>query len=70
VNGNCIFRVRKIALCRARPDTQGALHHVIFRGIDRADLFADDVDRKKFPERLGEVVGNTSSTVYAFAFTS
>jgi putative transposase len=52
---------------RARLDAEGALHHVIVRGINRADLFADDIDRKKFLERLGEVMGETGFSVHAFA---
>jgi putative transposase len=55
---------------RARLDAPGALHHVIVRGINRADLFADDVDRKKFLERLGVVTGDSHFAVYAFAIMS
>ena len=54
----------------ARLDTPGALHHVMLRGNNRGDLFVDDLDRKKFLDRLGQVVENGKCSVYAFALMS
>jgi putative transposase len=51
----------------ARLDATGALHHIILRGINRGDLFVDNLDRKKFLARLGEVVEGGKCTLYAFA---
>jgi putative transposase len=51
----------------ARLDAPGCLHHVMIRGINKGDLFADDADRKKFLDRLGQVMEGTRCTVYAFA---
>ena len=39
----------------------------MIRGINKSDIFADDVDRKKFLERLGLVMEETSCKIYAFA---
>ena len=50
----------------ARLDTPGALHHVIIRGIEKRNLFADDSDRQRFIEKLGDYVLATDCTVYAW----
>ena len=54
----------------ARLDAPGALHHVMLRGNNRGDLFVDDLDRKNFLDRLGQVVEDGKCTVYAFALMS
>ena len=41
---------------RPRLDISGALHHIMVRGIDHADIFLDDDDRRRFLEKLGELV--------------
>jgi putative transposase len=51
----------------ARLDAPGAPHHIMLRGINKGDLFLDDLDRKKFLNRLGHVIEATPCTVYAFA---
>ena len=38
----------------ARMDIPGALHHIMVRGINRADIFKDQQDKTQFLERLGE----------------
>jgi putative transposase len=50
----------------ARLDITGALHHIMVRGINRAIIFVDDEDRKRFLGRLGEAVVKSKSTVYAW----
>ncbi len=54
----------------ARLDATGALHHVIIRGIDRSDLFADDADRRRFIVKLDEYVSVTGCSLYAWALMS
>lgn len=54
----------------ARLDAPGALHHVMVRGINKADLFVDDVDRRKFLERLAHILQDNRCIVYAFALMS
>jgi putative transposase len=50
----------------ARLDTPGALHHVIIRSVERRDLFADDSDRQRFIEKLGNYILATDCSVYAW----
>jgi len=38
---------------QSRIDASGALHHIICRGIERSDIFEDDIDRDNFVKRLG-----------------
>lgn len=54
----------------ARLDATGALHHIMLRGSNKGDLFVDDLDRKKFLDRLGQVMEAGTCTVYAFALMS
>lgn len=51
---------------RPRLDVPGALHHIMVRGINRADIFTDDQDRTKFLEKLGENVTAGKCAVYAW----
>jgi REP element-mobilizing transposase RayT len=51
----------------ARIDAPGALHHIIARGIERSNIFRDDVDREGFLERLGELFLQTQTICYAWA---
>ena len=52
---------------QARIDSPGALHHVIRRGIERRNIFEDDIDRNRFVERLGNVLEQTSTSCFAWA---
>jgi putative transposase len=52
---------------RARLDAPGALHHIIFRGIDRGKIFRDDDDRDAFLERLGSILTATRTACFAWA---
>jgi len=51
---------------QARLDIPGALHHIIFRGIDKSAIFKDDQDRILFPDRLGQLVTGGKCAVYAW----
>ncbi len=54
----------------ARLDATGSLHHIMLRGINKGDLFIDDLDRKTFLDRLGQVIADGRCTVYAFTLMS
>jgi len=40
---------------QARLDAPGTLHHVIVRGIERRRIVDDELDRRKFVHRVGEM---------------
>ena len=52
---------------QARLDSQGALHHIIVRGINKSDIFVDDQDRYLFLQRLGTNITDAKCSVYAWA---
>lgn len=52
---------------QARIDGAGTLHHIICRGIERCDIFKDDLDRDDFVTRLGTILVETSTRCYAWA---
>ena len=51
---------------QARLDAPGALHHIMVRGIDKTDIFADDLDKTGFLERLGENITEGKCSIYAW----
>jgi REP element-mobilizing transposase RayT len=55
---------------QARIDAPGALHHIIIRGIDRRNIFKDNIDRKSFLDRLGAVLSDTATSCYAWSLMS
>ncbi len=50
-----------------RLDIPGMLYHIICRGIDRGDIFKDDKDYGAFLSRLGAVLKDSPTLIYAFA---
>ena len=44
-----------------------ALHHLIFRGIERKKIFRDDVDRDNFLGRLDKALTSSGTACYAWA---
>lgn len=50
-----------------RLDSPGILHHVMVRGIDKGEIFIDDIDRADFIRRIGIVAELTATRLYAFA---
>jgi len=52
---------------KARIDAPGALHHVIFRGIERRKIFRSDEDRANLVDRLSVLVPATSIDCFAWA---
>ena len=55
---------------RARLDAPDTLHHVMVRGIERANIVDDDTDRENFVSRLGDLAAGTQTTIYAWALMS
>ena len=55
---------------QARLDVSGALHHIMVRGINKADIFEDEQDKVKFLDRLGETVAEGQCAVYAWVLMS
>ena len=52
----------------ARLDAPGVLHHIIIRGIERRNIFRDDKDRDNFVDRLSDLLPETQTACYAWAF--
>ena len=52
---------------KARIDAPGAVHHIIVKGIDRCAIFRDAADTDIFLERLGMLIGESSTACYAWA---
>jgi len=50
-----------------RLDTEGALHHVMVRGLERRKLFLSDVDREDLLKRFSEVLPKNRGGVYAWS---
>jgi REP element-mobilizing transposase RayT len=51
---------------QARLDVPGALHHIMVRGINKANIFEDSEDKSRFLERLGQNVLEGKCSVYAW----
>ena len=47
-------------------DAPGALHHIIFRGIERRRIFYDDQDRDDFMVRSGGLLSETATPCFAW----
>lgn len=50
-----------------RLDTEGALHHVMGRGIERREIFRSDEDRQDFLTRIAIVAPSTDTVLYSWA---
>ena len=50
-----------------RFDAPGTLHDVIGRGIERREIFTDDIDRDDFIARLSRLLNETQTLCYAWA---
>lgn len=51
----------------ARLDAPGVLHHIIIRGIERRNIFRDNIDRDNFLDRLETLLPETNISCYAWA---
>lgn len=54
----------------ARLDIPGLLQHVIIRGIERRDIFKDDIDRQNYLDRVTTLPPETGVRCYAWASLS
>lgn len=52
---------------KARLDAPGTLHHVIVRGIEKKPIVKDDMDRRNFIERMGQIAIESMTPIYAWA---
>jgi len=55
---------------QARLDVPGALHHIMIRGINKADIFCDDEDRQKFLEKLALNITDAKCAIFAWTLMS
>ena len=55
---------------KPRLDAPGVLHHVIGRGIEKFEIFRDDIDRNDFLKRLATQCENRRFIVYAWVLMS
>lgn len=53
-----------------RLDIPDVLHHVIVRGIERRDIFADDADKERFVASLSALLAKSATKCYAWALMS
>ena len=53
-----------------RLDIPDVLHHVIVRGIERRDIFADDADKERFVASLSALLTKSATKCYAWALMS
>lgn len=53
-----------------RLDIPHVLHHVIVRGIERRDIFADDADKERFVARLSDLLTKGATKCFAWSLMS
>jgi putative transposase len=51
-----------------RLDAPGVLHHLMIRGIERRKIFWNNRDRSDFLDRLADLLPETETSCYAWAF--
>jgi putative transposase len=52
---------------QARLDSPGTLHHVIIRGIENKEIFADKYDKENITDRIGVLAKETGTSIYAWS---
>ena len=52
---------------KSRIDAPGALQHIIAGGINRDNIFSDDIDRNNFIKRLSHILIESKTVCYAWA---
>jgi len=59
--------INEIIMARkARIDAEGAVHHIIVRGIERRNIFRRDADRNNFLGRLDEILTKSQTQCFAW----
>ena len=56
--------------CKLRVQYPGAICHLMNRRDRREDIFADDDDRRRFPETLGQTCEQTGLQVHPYCLMS
>lgn len=51
----------------ARLDIPGVMQHVIVRGIEKKAIFLDEGNRRRFLDRLSDVLMDTETLCYAWS---
>ena len=51
----------------ARLDMPGLLQHVTVPGVERREIFLDNSDRKRFVDRLSDLLIETETLCYAWS---
>ncbi len=51
----------------ARLDSPGVLQHVIVRGNEKRKIFLGDQDRRRFLDRLSQLLGDSETLCYAWS---
>ena len=52
---------------QARLDVAGTLHHIMLRGIEKKQIFDDDLDREGFVNRMGKLALESRTKIYAWS---
>lgn len=52
---------------RTEIEHEGAIYHIIIRGIEGTDIFSDDVDRNKFLKLLEEMSNSFKVNIFSYA---
>jgi putative transposase len=52
---------------QSRLEIPDLLHHVIVRGIEKRDIFADDADKERFIARLSDLLTKGSTKCFAWS---
>ena len=55
---------------KLRVEYEGAIYHVVNRGVDRRRLFDDDADRERFMDRLSKYAVELEARVYLYCLMS
>ena len=55
---------------KARIDVSGALHDIIFRGIELGEIIKSYIDQDNFLNHLGSLFSETKTSCFAWALIS
>jgi len=50
---------------QARLDVAGNLHHIILSGIEKRQIFDDDLERESFVNCMAQLAVETKTKIYA-----
>ncbi len=55
---------------KLRVEYEGAIYHVVIRGVERRKVFSDDADRERFLDRLSKYADEMEVRLYLFCLMS